>query len=76
MEAQEASAISSSILLVLRGRLLCGCQPDLPVPHEVRTFKLDPLYLSLPTDESNEAWEALSGRKYDINYRNKLTDSK
>jgi len=33
--------------------------PDFP--HEVRTFKMDPLYMSLPTNESKIAWEALAG---------------
>ncbi|KAH6659513.1 hypothetical protein BKA67DRAFT_652743 [Truncatella angustata] len=35
-----------------------------PVPEfsrEIRTFKLDPLFLSLPDEESTAAWEALPG---------------
>ncbi|KAL0931140.1 uncharacterized protein CTRU02_213875 [Colletotrichum truncatum] len=35
-----------------------------PVPQfsqHVRTFRLDPLFLSLPSEESNAAWEALPG---------------
>ncbi|KAK1850328.1 hypothetical protein CCHR01_07037 [Colletotrichum chrysophilum] len=35
-----------------------------PVPQfsqHVRTFKLDPLFLSLPSEESNAAWEGLPG---------------
>ncbi|KAI0886927.1 uncharacterized protein GGS22DRAFT_158984 [Annulohypoxylon maeteangense] len=55
------------VLLLLLGppkglakkRLLPTPVPDFP--NEVRTFKLDPLYLSLPSKESNEAWESLPG---------------
>ncbi|OAA36249.1 hypothetical protein NOR_07594 [Metarhizium rileyi] len=30
-------------------------------PTEVRTFQLDPLFLSLPSEESNTAWQSLPG---------------
>ncbi|KAE8369712.1 hypothetical protein BDV27DRAFT_152793 [Aspergillus caelatus] len=40
-------------------RLLKSPVPDFP--HEVTTFRMNPLYLSLPTPESNEAWENLPG---------------
>ncbi|KAL7798030.1 hypothetical protein V8C37DRAFT_368430 [Trichoderma ceciliae] len=33
--------------------------PDFP--HEVRTFRLDPLFMSRPSVESDGAWESLSG---------------
>ncbi|KAI1453926.1 hypothetical protein F4805DRAFT_441885 [Annulohypoxylon moriforme] len=42
-----------------RKRLLASPVPDFPT--EVLTFKLDPLYLSLPSEESNRAWESLPG---------------
>ncbi|KAK3319762.1 hypothetical protein B0T19DRAFT_478823 [Cercophora scortea] len=40
-------------------KLLNSPVPDFP--HEIRTFKLDPLFLSLPTNESNIAWRDLPG---------------
>ena len=48
---------SPPLALVNSGQLI------LTVPNEVKTFKLDTLFLSLPSEESNTAWESLPGRQ-------------
>ncbi|KAG8409591.1 hypothetical protein J3459_017417 [Metarhizium acridum] len=64
--------LNGSLMLLVailwwRDRRLHSRDSDLlptPVPEfptEVRTFQLDPLFLSLPSEESNTAWESLPG---------------
>lgn len=33
------------------------------VPYEIRTFKMDALFLSIPNEDSDRAWKDLPGRK-------------
>lgn len=67
--------INLALVLVLLGMLVArhtsqGVKPrqtsllNSPIPDfpkEIKMFKVDPLFLSLPTPESNQAWEDLHG---------------